>query len=75
MRTLIVSVLSVRLVIPFLLREELERDDVAFVVMCRRRECMLRCFFRARTGLIWKERVPRFMWDGMGDWVAMGELA
>jgi hypothetical protein len=71
MRTLIVSVLSLRLV-PFLLEEPLR--EVALVTW-RRRECMLRCFFKARTGLIWKESVPRFMCEGMGDWVGIGDRA
>ena len=60
MRTLIVSVLPLRLlaligrrllVLLLLLRETW--------VICRRRECMLFCFFSARTGLMVNERVPR----------------
>lgn len=74
MRTLIVSVLSLRLV-PFLRELEREVVDVVVLVICRRRECMLRCFFNARTGLIWKDRVPRFICEGIGDWVDIGERA
>jgi hypothetical protein len=50
MITLMVSVLSLRISGPDLLLEP---------IACRCRECMLRCFFKPRTGLILKESVPR----------------
>ena len=39
---------------------------LAFSFICRRRECMLFCFFRARTGEILKESVPRLRCAGIG---------
>ena len=58
-------------VLPCLLMSGLSEPRESCVIW-RRRECMLRCFFRARTGeTVWLS-VPRLRCEGSGGCVGRG---